>query len=186
MAFFGAQLLLIGLINYPWITYYDENEVKDLKDDMVDFVNSHQNPDSDLFIEPTIESTYRAIDSINFSNPILSSTNVINPRDNEHLSDDMRDFFFYYLFEKQNDNGSFSDIYGLGNMYSTYQVVETIDKLDNSFMRLANQEYDLNKIGLIIQYLGNSLAENGYGFKLNEYSPTPDILSTYCAIKLAN
>ncbi len=153
---------------------------------MVDFVNSHQNPDSDLFIEPTIESTYRAIDSLNFSHPVSSSTNIINPRYNDHLSDDMRDFFFYYLFEKQNDNGSFSDIYGLGNMYSTYQVVETIYKLDSSFMILRDEEYEFNKISMLLQYLGNSLAENGYGFKLNEYSPIPDILSTYCAIILAN
>jgi len=186
MAFFSAQLLIIGLINYPWITYYDENEVKDLKDDMLDFVNSHQNLDSDLFIEPTIESNYRAIDSINFSNSVISSTNLINPRYNDHLDDDMLDFFFYYLFEKQNDNGSFSDIFGLGNMFSTYQVVETIDKLDNSFMFLHNQEYETNKIGMIIQYLKNSLASNGYGFRLNEYSPNSDIISTYCAIELAN
>ena len=27
-AFFSIQLLIIGLINYPWIAYYDENEVE--------------------------------------------------------------------------------------------------------------------------------------------------------------
>ncbi|MBA7688597.1 hypothetical protein ES703_97082 [subsurface metagenome] len=153
MAFFSAQLLIIGLINYPWIIYYDENEVKDLKDDMLDFVNSHQNPDSDLFIEPTIESTYRAIDSINFSSSVISSTDLINPRYNDHLDKDMEDFFFYYLFEKQNDNGSFSDIFGLGNLFSTYQVVETIDKLDSSFIYSHKEEYEVNKVNLIIQYL---------------------------------
>ncbi|MFX1339026.1 MAG: prenyltransferase/squalene oxidase repeat-containing protein, partial [Promethearchaeota archaeon] len=186
IAFFGAQLLIIGLINYPWITYYDENEVRDRKDEMLNFVNSHQNPDSNLFIEPTIESTYRAIDSINFSNPIFSSTDLINPRYNEQLDRDLEDFFFYYLFEKQNDNGAFSDIYGLGNMISTYQVIDTIDKLDNSFMFLHYQEYEVNKISMIIQYLSNSLAKNGYGFKLNELSPISDIISTYCAIRICN
>ena len=185
-AFFSIQLIIIGLINYPWISYYDENEVEDLKDDMLDFANSHQNPDSDLFIEPNIDSNYRAIDSVNYSSSLLLSTNLINPRNNIHLKENEKDFFFYYLFEKQNKNGSFSDIFGLGNLFSTYQVVETIDKLDSSFMLLHNQEYEVNKIGMIIQYVGNSLAKNGYGFKLNEYSPESDIISTYCAIRISD
>ena len=184
--FFSIQLIIIGLINYPWITYYDENEVEDLKEEMLDFSNSHQNPDSGLFIEPSIDFNYRAIDSVNFSSSLLLSTNLINPKNNDHLKEKEKDFFFYYLFEKQNDNGSFSDIFGLGNMFSTYQVVEIIDKLDSSFMLLHNQEYEVNKIGMIIQYLGNSLAKNGYGFKLNEYSPESDIISTYCAIRISD
>ncbi|TFG27917.1 MAG: ATP-binding cassette domain-containing protein [Promethearchaeota archaeon] len=152
---------------------------------MLDFTNSHQNPDSDLFIETTIDSNYRAIDSINFSDSIISSTNLINPRQNEYLDNDMEDFFFYYLFEKQNDNGSFSDIVGTGNMFSTYQVIETIDNLDNSFIDTHNQEYEINKVNLIVEFLKNSLDENGYGFKLNELAPFSDIISTYCAINLA-
>jgi len=184
--FFSIQLIIIGLINYPWITYYDENEVEDLKEDMLDFSNSHQNPDSGLFIDPSIDFNYRAIDSVNFSSSLLLSTNLINPKYNDHLKEKEKDFFFYYLFEKQNDNGSFSDIFGLGNMFSTYQVVETIDKLDSSFMLLHNKEYEVNKIGMIIQYLGKSLAKDGYGFKLNEYSPESDIISTYCAIRISD
>ncbi len=184
-AFFSIQLIIIGLINIPWKTYYEEHEVEDFKDDMLYFSNSHQNPDSGLFIEPNIDSNYRAIDSINFSSSVISSTDLINPRNNEHLSDNMEDFFLYYLFEKQNDNGSFSDINGLGNMFSTYEVIETIDKLDGSFINLHYKEDEVNKISLIIQYLENSLEENGYGFKLNEYVPVPDIISTYCAIRLA-
>ena len=184
-AFFSIQLIIIALINIPWKTYYEEHEVEDFKDDMLYFSNSHQNPDSGLFIEPNIDSNYRAIDSINFSSSAISSTDLINPRNNEHLSDNMEDFFLYYLFEKQNDNGSFSDINGLGNMFSTYEVIETIDKLDGSFINLHYKEDDVNKISLIIQYLENSLEENGYGFKLNEYVSVPDIISTYCAIRLA-
>ena len=184
-AFFSFQLLIIALINIPWITYYDEHEVEELKDDMLDFSNSHQNPDSDLFIGPTIDSNYRAIDSINFSSSLLLSTELINPRYNEHLDEDMKDLFFYYLFEKQNTNGSFSDIFGLGNMFSTFQVIETIDKLDSSFINLHYLEDDVNKINLIINYLQNSLDKYGYGFKFNEYSPAADIISTYCAIRLA-
>ena len=184
-ALFSFQFIIMVLINIPWITYYDEHEVQDLKDDMVDFSNSHQNPDSGLFIEPTIDSNYRAIDSINFSSSILLSTNLINPRYNDHLDKDMEDLFFYYLFEKQNNNGSFSDINGFGNMFSTFEVIETIDKLDGTFINLHYKEDEVNKISLIIQYLKNSLVKNGYGFMINEYSPVADIISTYCAIKLA-
>jgi ABC-2 type transport system ATP-binding protein len=185
LAFFSGQLVLIGVLNYPWISYFKENEVKDLKNKMLDFSNSYQNPDSDLFIETTIEANYRAIDSINFSDSIISATDLINPRQNDYLDNDMEDFFYYYLFEKQNDNGSFSDIFGTGNMFSTYQVIETIDKLDNSFIDTHNKDYEVNKVNLILDYLRNSLANDGYGFKLNELSPSSDIISTYCAIKLA-
>ncbi|MHA1466904.1 MAG: hypothetical protein ACTSP6_02350 [Promethearchaeota archaeon] len=175
-AFFSIQLIIIGLINYPWITYYDENEVEDLRDDMLDFSNSHQNPDSGLFIEPTIDSNYRVIDSINYSNSLLLSTNLINPRYNDHLKENEKDFFFYYLFEKQNNNGSFSDINGVGNMFSTFEAIETIDKLDGTFINTNYKEEDINKIDLIIKYIKNSLDLHGYGFKLNEYSPAADIL----------
>ena len=184
-AFFGTQLIVIGLINYRWITYYDENEVEDLKEDMLDFSNSHQNPDSGLFIEPSIDSNYRAIDSINFSSSLLSSTNLINPRYNDHLKKNEKDFFFYYLFEKQNNNGSFSDINGVGNMFSTFEVIEIIDKLDGAFINSNYKEEEINKIDLIIKYIRNSLEQYGYGFKFNEYSQAADIISTYCAIKLA-
>ncbi len=184
-AFFSIQLIIIGLINYPWISYYDENEVEDLRDDMLDFSNSHKNPDSDLFIEPLIDSNYRAIDSVNYSSSLILSTNLINPRYNDHLKENEKDFFFYYLFEKQNNNGSFSDIYGLGNMFSTFEVIETIDKLDGAFINANYKEEEINKIDLIIKYIRNSLDLHGYGFKLNEYSPEADIISTYCAVKLA-
>ncbi|MFX0070465.1 MAG: ATP-binding cassette domain-containing protein [Candidatus Hermodarchaeota archaeon] len=183
--FFSIQLVIIGLINLPWIVYYDENEVKDMKDDMQYFASSHQNPDSGLFIEPDIDSNYRAINSINFSSSVISSTELINPRDNDNLDKDMKDFFQYYLFEKQNDNGSYSDIMGLGNIISTYQVIDTIDKIDYSFIGEHSNDYDENKISLIIQYLTNSLYYNGYGFIFNEYSPLPDIISTYCGISIA-
>jgi ABC-2 type transport system ATP-binding protein len=185
LGFFGFQIFLIGILNYPWITYYDENEVKDMKEEMLDFSNSHQNPDSGLFIEPDIDSNYRAIDSINFSSDTVRSSDLINPRNNDEIDKDLKEFFFYYLFEKQNDNGSYSDISGLGNMISTFQVVDTIDHLDGSFVNLHSSEYEPNKISSIIGYLINSLDEEGKGFKLNEYAPTADIISTYCAIHLA-
>ncbi|TFF89304.1 MAG: ATP-binding cassette domain-containing protein, partial [Promethearchaeota archaeon] len=183
--FFCIQLIIIGLINFPWIVYYEENEVKDMKDDMLNFASSHQNHESGLFVEPDIDSNYRAIDSINFSSNVIPLTNLINPRNNENLDEDLEEFFLYYLFEKQNDNGSYSDIIGMGNIISTYQVVQTIDNIDSSFIGLYADDYEENKIDLILEYLRNTFEKSGYGFVFNEYSSAPDIISSYCGISLA-
>ncbi|MFX1393244.1 MAG: ATP-binding cassette domain-containing protein, partial [Promethearchaeota archaeon] len=136
--------------------------------------------DSDLFIEPEIDANFRAIDSIDFSlvNPYL--TDLIFPMSIGYIKD-YDDFFFDYSFEKQNNNGSFSDINGLGNIFSTYEVIEIIDLLNPNYLNSKSDE-----IGKILTYIQNCLLENGWGFKFNEYAPLPDIISTYCAIHLAN
>ncbi|MFX0138325.1 MAG: prenyltransferase/squalene oxidase repeat-containing protein, partial [Candidatus Hodarchaeota archaeon] len=151
-----------------------------MKEAMMDFSDSHQNPDSDLFIEPEIDANFRAIDSIDFSrlNPYL--TDLIFPRSISYIKD-YDNFFFDYLFEKQNNNGSFSDIGGLGNMFSTYEVIKIIDLLNPTYFYSKSDE-----IAKILTYIQNCLIENGWGFKYNEYAPVPDIISTYCAIHLAN
>ena len=127
----------------------------------MDFSDSHQNSDSDLFIEPEIDANFRAIDSIDFSlvNPYL--TDLIFPRSRNYIRD-YDDFFFDYLFEKQNNNGSFSDIGGLGSMFSTYEVIEIIDLLNPAYFYSKPDE-----IGKILTYIQNSLVENGWGFKYN-------------------
>ncbi len=174
------QITILAVINYPWIKYYDDDELRDLKEDMMEFSYSHKNSDSDLFIEPEIDANFRAIDSIDFSqvNPYL--TDLISPRSISYIKD-YDEFFFDYLFEKQNNNGSFSDIGGLGNMFSTYEVIEIIALLNPTYLYLKSDE-----IGKILTYIQNCLVENGWGFKYNEYAPLPDIISTYCAIHMAN
>ncbi|MFX1257363.1 MAG: prenyltransferase/squalene oxidase repeat-containing protein [Promethearchaeota archaeon] len=182
LIFFCGQLLLLFLINIHWITYYEEEEVEDLKDEMMYFSYTHQNPDSGLFIEPFIDCNYRAIDSINFSIASKSTTDLIDPTSNDHLKDDKEEFFFDYLFDKQNDDGSFSDIGELGNMFSTYEVIEIIDNLDSSFLNSKEKEDNIEDV---IDYLEESLEINGWGFKLHELEPEADIISTFCAINLA-
>ncbi len=178
----SAPLFLLLIINTPYKQYFTTEQVNDLKDEMLYFSLTHKNPSSGLFIEVDIDSTYSAINSINFSSNQFILSKLIDPRSNTLLKEDEKYFFFHYLFEKQNDDGSFSDVYGLGNLFSTYEVVATIDEMGKSFL---DPEIDEGKIDKIIQYLKNSQESHGYGFKLNPSLNDSDIISTYCGIKLA-
>lgn len=146
------------------------------------FTLTHQNPTSGLFIEVDIDSNFRAIDSINFSDDQYSQSNIINPKSNSYLKPEMKDFFFHYLSEKQNEDGSFSDIYGLSNIFSTYEVVETINKMEKNFFDPIKDE---EKIEKILDYLEKSKESHGYGFKVNPLVNDSDIISTYSGIRLA-
>lgn len=145
------------------------------------FSYTHQNPTSGLFIEPDIDSNFRAINSINISDENVFSY-VINPRSNHYLKIEKKNFFFHYLFEKQNEDGSYSDIGGIGNLFSTYETIETLDQVENTFIDPVADEDRIQKIG---DYLSFSLEAEGWGFKLNAYANDSDIISTYCGIKLA-
>ncbi|MBD3196416.1 MAG: ATP-binding cassette domain-containing protein [Candidatus Lokiarchaeota archaeon] len=170
------------VINIPFIEYFTDEEVKNIKNNMVYFSYTHQNPDNGLFVEPKIENNFRAIDSINFSNNIFNTSNLIHPLNNSHLTYEKRNFFINYLFEKQNSDGSFSDIGGLGTMYSTYKVIRTIDILNSSYLDDPKHQ---NRIKKVLYFLNQSMEENGWGFKLHPAVNLSDIISTCYAIKLA-
>ncbi|MHA1233336.1 MAG: hypothetical protein ACTSPQ_22155, partial [Candidatus Helarchaeota archaeon] len=59
-----------------------------------------------------------------------------------------------YLIEKQNDDGSYSDIAGFGSIFSTFEVIETLDQIDKSFVDSYQNTERRIKIG---DYLNNSL-----------------------------
>ncbi|TXT60418.1 MAG: putative Phosphonate-transporting ATPase [Promethearchaeota archaeon] len=177
-----SQLVTYFIINSQFITYFEDDEVETFKANMFYFSYTHQNPSSHLFVEPTIDANYRAIDSINFTDTSFLSSNFIDPRDNPYLIQLRKQFFFDYLFEKQNDDGSHSDINGLGNIYSTFKVIQTIALLNEDYL---NSPLHRVRIIKIRKFLETSLAENGQGFKYNEEAPESDIISTYYGIKLA-
>ena len=124
-------------------------------------------------------------DSINFSFASISKSVLVDPNNisNEFVKDYKPNIFFDYIFEKQNTDGSYSDIGGFGNMISTHQAIKTIE--------IANESYLYNKIQQnetrnIIEYLNNSLNEKEGGFMLISFLNETDIISTSCAIDLAN
>jgi len=93
-----------------------------------------------------------------------------------------RDFFFDYIFEKQNIDGSYSDIAGLGNMFSTYEAIETLKIMNRSYLE---KKILLGQTENIADYLVNSLNGGGWGFKLNKMLNDSDIISTFSAISTA-
>jgi len=140
-----SQFLAFVFINTPLISYIEKDQVESYKLNMNKFAQSHQNPSSGLFLEPTIDANYRAIDSINFSSPEYQSSNLIDPLQNNYTNASLN-FFLDYLFEKQNPDGSFSDVGGLGDMYSTFQVISTIDMLNSSYINPIVHEEKIDRI----------------------------------------
>jgi len=171
------------LVNTRFVSYLTENEVEFVKKNAVKFTLSHQN-DLGLFIEPDIETNFRAIDSINFSLAEGVFPALINPNKiiSIQIQNENPTFFFDYLFEKRNTDGSYSDIGGLGNTESTYYAIKTIFLANETYL----QEKVLNnETSQIISYLESVLNGGGYGFKAISFINTSDIISTYCAIETA-
>ncbi|MHA1338372.1 MAG: prenyltransferase/squalene oxidase repeat-containing protein [Promethearchaeota archaeon] len=206
---FGLPLILISILSVPPRTYIDHSTVGDMRWDFVKFASSHRNPESHLFIEPDIETNYRVIDSINWSDyKNYAPFQFIDPRNNTIIDnfygEPLDKFFIYYFYEKQNEDGGFSDVGGFSNMISTYEVIGIIDKLIPGWLDTSD-DYFYDKNNRTIDFINSSMQKDGWGFKfsaisapddtsifpdlgfiqLNETEAKPDIISTYIGIYLA-
>ena len=171
-------------MNIRYIEYISSDEIKDIKENAALFTWSHQN-EHGLFIEPEIETNFRAIDSINFSLVSKTSSKLINPNNisNKFIRNSKPNFFLDFIFEKQNSDGSYSDVGGLGNMLSTYEAIRTLEIVNKSYLI---HKIEQNKTISIIDYLNNSLKEDEKGFKMIQFLNETDIISTSYAIYIAN
>jgi len=171
-------------VNIRYIEYISSDEIKDIKENAALFTWSHQN-EHGLFIEPEIETNFRAIDSINFSLVSKTSSKLINPNNisNKFIRNSKPNFFLDFIFEKQNSDGSYSDVGGLGNMLSTYEAIRTLEIVNKSYLI---HKIEQNKTISIIDYLNNSLKEDEKGFKMIQFLNETDIISTSYAIYIAN
>jgi len=170
------------LVNVPWIYFIDEKDVEQIKYVATSFTSTHHNNEG-LFVEPDIDSNFRAIDSINFTFSSNYAPELINPNYNLNIKYFSRDFFFDYIFEKQNVDGSYSDIAGFGNLFSTYEAIETLEITNKSYLE---RKINLGNTSNIVNYISTSLNEGGWGFKANQFLNDSDIISTFCAIELAH
>jgi ABC-2 type transport system ATP-binding protein len=179
----GTPVVTLTLINTRFVSYLTENEVEFVKSNAVKFTISHQN-DAGLFVEPAIESNFRAIDSINFTLAEDTSPALINPNYITTVQIKSKNpwFFFDYIFEKQNTDGSYSDIGGLGNTESTYFAIKTISLANKTYLE---EKILNNETGQIRIYLESVLNDGGYGFKAIPLINTSDIISTFSAIDTA-
>ena len=107
---------------------------------------------------------------------------MINPNNNPHLNINFRNFFFDYIYEKQNVDGSYSDIAGFGNMFSTYEALESLNIINPAYLEEKNM---LGETDSIASYLIDSMNGGGWGFRFNQLLNDSDIISTFCAIRSA-
>ncbi|TFF86802.1 MAG: ATP-binding cassette domain-containing protein, partial [Promethearchaeota archaeon] len=171
------------LINTRFVSYLSESEVEFVKQNALKFTLSHQN-DLGLFVEPNIETNFRAIDSINFSLAESISPALIDPNHLKtiQIRKENPQFFFDYLFEKQNADGSYSDIGGLGATESTYYAIKAISLANETYLQ---EKIHSNQTDQVEEYLASVMNGGGYGFKAVAFVNRSDIISTYCAIDTA-
>ena len=173
----GTPAITLVLVNIPFIRYFPEKTAIQTKRNVEIFTRTHQN-EVGLFIEPSIEVTYRAVDCIDFT---LNGSAVYDP--NSFSQEYLSDFMLNYLIEKQNSDGSYGDINGLGSLAAIFQVVKTIDKIDPSFINKPQYNYRIQNLG---NYINSTLNEAGWGFRANEFLNDSDIISTFHAVDLVN
>ncbi len=169
------------LINIRWTYFISETDVSKAKNLATLFATTHHNQIG-LFVEPEIDSNYRAIDSTNFTFTNIYAPDLIDPNNNTNVQFFLKDIFFNYIFEKQNYDGSYSDIAGLGNLFSTYMAIETLKIANISYLE---RKVQLGETDNIAKYLLSSLNGGGWGFKFNQFLNDSDIISTFSAIKLS-
>jgi len=169
------------LVNVRWIYFIDEKNVEQIKNVATSFTSTHHN-DVGLFVEPDIDSNFRAIESINFTFSSIYAPKLTNPNYNLNIESFSRNFSLDYIFEKQNVDGSYSDIAGFGNMFSTYEAIETLEITNKSYLE---RKINLGETSNIANYLVKSLNGGGWGFKAMQFLNDSDIISTFCAIELA-
>ncbi|MHA1239790.1 MAG: prenyltransferase/squalene oxidase repeat-containing protein [Promethearchaeota archaeon] len=145
------------------------------------FSSSHHNQ-MGLFVEPDIDSNYRAIDSTNFTDANMYVPNLIDPNNNTDIDFILKDIFFDYIFEKQNYDGSYSDIAGLGSLFSTYMAIETLKIANISYLE---RKIQLGETDNVANYILSSFNDGGWGFKFNQFLNDSDIISTFSGINLA-
>jgi len=173
----GTPFLTLLLVNVPFVWYFNNDTAYQIKKAAATFTKTHQN-DAGLFVEPSIEINFRAIDSVNFS---TLGSDIVNP--DVYSNPYMSNFMNNYLIEKQNSDGSYSDIGGIGSLLSTYQVVKTIDKRDAFLLDSPQNAFRVNGIA---NFISDSINDAGWGFKGNPLLNDSDIITTYHAIYLAN
>ncbi len=170
--------IALGLVNLNPPEYFTPRTVNGYKEDFYQFGQTHRNT-TGLFIEPTMEANYHASHSINRTESQLASSPIRDPLSNASLAE----WDYNYLFEKQNEDGGHSDAAGSGSIMSSFHVVSTIDFLNDTWL---NQTKHTESIDLLIDFLNDTLNEDGEGFKENVQTNESDIHSTYYGVALAH
>lgn len=203
---FGIPVTLLYVFNREPPKTIPTQIVTGFKSQTENFTLSHRNPHTKLFLETDFDTNYRVVDSVDWNNNLgeFGEQIVIDPRDNPYLPADKHDFFFYYLYEKQNEDGGYSDVAGSSNILSTFEMMETIDNLNNTWIN-QTELYNQKKNTKIAEFTNSCLGKDGWGFKFSPISSPdlsslfpeitfisgaindsyPDIISTYMGIKLA-
>ncbi|MHA1784590.1 MAG: prenyltransferase/squalene oxidase repeat-containing protein, partial [Candidatus Helarchaeota archaeon] len=154
---FGVPLIALGVLNLPPSRYISVEDVSNMHSRMglytEDYQTNHTISQAGLFIECSIDSLFREINTTN------ALVNLAIQPDNF----DTKKFQLYYLWNHQNSDGGFSDVAGAGNLADTYKALYAIDLLNSSAL---TDSANLDKLIKVISFVNKSKNSNGgYGFR---------------------
>ncbi len=118
----GSPLIAMLIINIPPPTYFNENEIQEIYYGFWQYSESFTTENENIFIEPSIDTLYYAM----LVYEDLSSTTEFN------ISEINRSIFNYFFWSRQNSDGGFSNVAGLGNIADTYMAIMGINKTNST------------------------------------------------------
>lgn len=168
----ATPIVLMFIINLPPHQYITKEEITQINTKMTKFSLDHCNSNSGIFIDPEIEANYWIVQSL------------ATPAPSSNISFDFNTIFRFYLWDKQNKDGGFSDAGGFGTLQSSYHVIRSLKTLDSQFFFEINGSAKMQNLRSFIRMC---LAPNSSGFiAYPSDNLTADIASTFYALALVD
>ncbi|TFF89342.1 MAG: ATP-binding cassette domain-containing protein [Promethearchaeota archaeon] len=114
----GVPLISLLIVNIPAPTYFTKKEMTDIYRGFWEYSESYSTNEENIFIETTIANLYHSV-------LVYEDLNETSEFSESEINETIYNYFFW---SRQNNNGGFSDISGLGNMKDTHMAVIGINK----------------------------------------------------------
>ncbi|MHA1270123.1 MAG: prenyltransferase/squalene oxidase repeat-containing protein [Candidatus Helarchaeota archaeon] len=141
----GIPLISIFIINIPPPTYFEDDEMSMIYRGFWAYSESFTTEEDNIFTETSIDYLYHS----------LLIYNILNTSSEFQESEINKSIYNYFFRSRQNPDGGFSDIAGMGNMIDTYKAFIGIN-MTNSFSLLNDS---LGHIDLLMQFINNCLVD---------------------------
>ncbi|TFF86819.1 MAG: ATP-binding cassette domain-containing protein [Promethearchaeota archaeon] len=137
----GAPLIFLFIINIPPPTYYSNSELNSIYRGLWEYSDSYRTSSEGIFIDTSIDNIYHTI----------LVYNDLNNETEFQESEINRTILNYFLWSRQNLDGGFSDIAGLGNLETTHKAAIGINNTSQYIV-----QGELNEsINLVLSFVNN-------------------------------
>jgi ABC-2 type transport system ATP-binding protein len=137
----GLPVISLFIINIPPPTYYSKNELNSIYQGLLNYSNSYNTKSEGIFIETSIDNIYHTI-------LVYNDLNNLTEFQESEINGTILN---YFLWSRQNLDGGFSDIAGLGNLEATHKAAIGINNTSQYIV-----QGELNEsINLLLSFVNN-------------------------------